>query len=579
MLKLNVVIGLIAFSAVACLGQGVQRSTEIAPWAATDALGRRIDPAQYPQARSNRFVGIFYFLWMQGGSHDHVYDITKILAADPLAPKWGPKSAFHWWGQPYLGYYRSDDEWLIARHAQMLSDAGVDVIILDVTNALTYDPTLQHVFAVYSQLRAAGRRTPQIAFIVHSKSAKTVTHLYDTIYAPNKYSDLWFRWKGKPLLMASASGLPAAIADFFTLRESWAWSSPNGWFGNGRGKWPWLDNTPQKFGWIASPDKPEEMPVAVAQHPVTPLGRSYHDGKQPPADRIDPARGAYFAEQWKRALAVDPEFIFITGWNEWIAQRFISDGKTGPKHVGYKNLHNGDSFFVDTFSQEFSRDIEPMAGGHGDDFYYQMADGIRRFKGVGTPPISTGAKTIQFGQGFDQWHDVLPAYYDDVGDTTVRDSVGYGDAGRLTNNSGRNDLELCRVSYDNDMVYFYVRTKAGLTSPTAENWMTLLIRPVQGRPDGDALIAINRLPPLDGHASVEKNGTGSEWALLGSARIEWAGNQMQVAVARTLIDAARGPLHFDFKWIDNAPIKNPLAWIDQGDVAPNGRFFYNFMTN
>ena len=38
--------------------------------------------------------------------------------------------------------------------------------------------------------------------------------------------------------------------------------------------------------------------------------------------------------------------------------------------------------FVDEFDQEHSRDIEPMKGGHGDNYYYQMVDYIRRYKGL-----------------------------------------------------------------------------------------------------------------------------------------------------------------------------------------------------
>jgi hypothetical protein len=34
----------------------------------------------------------------------------------------------HHWGESAFGYYRSDDPWVLRKHAQMLSDAGVDVI-------------------------------------------------------------------------------------------------------------------------------------------------------------------------------------------------------------------------------------------------------------------------------------------------------------------------------------------------------------------------------------------------------------------------------------------------------------------
>ena len=547
-------------------------------WAATDALGRRIEPGAYPQPRSDRFVGIFYFLWLEGGKDAHVYDISKLIAADPRSPAWGPEHAFHWWGEPYFGYYRSDDEWVIARHAQLLGDAGVDVVFFDVTNALTYDATLKTVCDVFTRLRASGRRTPQVAFLTHSKSAKVVTHLYDTFYKPGLYQDLWFRWRGKPLMLAPSDGIAPAVARFFTLRESWAWSDPKGWFGDGRGKWPWLDNTPQKYGWIDAKDKPEEVAVAVSQHPVTPIGRSFAAGKQPPADQLQSAAGAYFAEQWTRALKVDPEFVFVTGWNEWIAQRTLSDGKTGPRQLGYATLKAGDSYFVDTYDEEFSRDIEPMTGGHGDDCYYQLVDGIRRFKGAAATPPATRPTTIDIDAGFAQWATVEPRYDDDAGDTAPREAHGYDPAQRLTNRSGRNDLVECRVAYDRDNVYFYARANDDLTAPAAKNWMTLLI---DERPGGRGgwngyTLAINRTAPHDGRASIERYASGAHgWVSAGEARVAFKGAEIQFAVPRALI--AGGAPRFDFKWIDNVALEgDAIRLIDQGDAAPNGRFDYQF---
>ena len=46
-------------------------------------------------------------------------------------PAFGPEHAFHHWGEPYLGYYVANDEWVIRKHAQMLTDAGVDVLFFD----------------------------------------------------------------------------------------------------------------------------------------------------------------------------------------------------------------------------------------------------------------------------------------------------------------------------------------------------------------------------------------------------------------------------------------------------------------
>ncbi len=44
------------------------------------------------------------------------------------------------WGTPELGFYRSSDIAVIRRHAGWLADAGVDLILIDWSNDLDYQP-------------------------------------------------------------------------------------------------------------------------------------------------------------------------------------------------------------------------------------------------------------------------------------------------------------------------------------------------------------------------------------------------------------------------------------------------------
>ncbi len=107
------------------------------------------------------------------------YNIGQILAADPDAlkkpdsPLWGPYGFPHYWGEPLLGYYRSDDPWVLRRHAQMLADAGVDTLIFDTTNAETYRDVYMKLCEVFTAVRKEGGRTPQIAFMVNTKAGET----------------------------------------------------------------------------------------------------------------------------------------------------------------------------------------------------------------------------------------------------------------------------------------------------------------------------------------------------------------------------------------------------------------------
>ena len=122
--------------------------------------------------------------------------------------------------------------------------------------------------------------------------------------------------------------------------------------------------------------------------------------------------GHNVAEQWERVLREDPKFIFLTGWNEWFADRF-------DEFAGIRQP----VMFVDEFDQEHSRDIEPMQGGHGDNYYYQMVSYIRRYKGARPlPPVTP--EPIQIDGRFDDWAAVGPEFRDTIDDPMRRNHPG-----------------------------------------------------------------------------------------------------------------------------------------------------------
>ncbi len=553
-------------------------------WVATDGLGRTLaGPGECPGARPDRFVGIFSFLWLTNDAHGGgvpaigPFDMTKILAANPTDPQWGPVQAFHHWSEPLFGYYLMDDEWVIRKHAQMLTDAGVDVTVFDATNAATYPGVYLRICEVYRAMRAEGRPTPQIAFLLNSAAVQTAGKLWDEFYGKNLYPELWFSWKGKPLLMASPEGMPEPLASFFTFRHSWAWCDPGGWFADGRDKWPWLATYPQAYGWHEAADRPEQVAVSVAQHPTTNIGRSFHGGRQPePADR-HPEQGLYFAEQIDRALEVDPEFVFITGWNEWVAQRFLNEGGT---HLCGRPLAQGETFFVDTYSQEYSRDIEPMRGGHTDAYYWQMIDFIRRFKGVRPAPAAGAPKTLAIDGDIADWADVRPEYLDDPFDTTHRDHPGWGSVGQLTDNTGRNDIVSAKVARDDANLYFYVRTREPLSPATDPAWMMLFLGTGDALSDWEGYqYVVNRTVEASGASVLERSLGGWAWEPLARVRFEVRGNEMELSIPRAVLGWTpdRGPLDFRFKWIDNMQEEGSiLDCLLHGDAAPNGRFAYRY---
>jgi hypothetical protein len=551
------------------------RDTMPDTWAATDALGRVLPmSAEVGAPKVNRTVGLFYFNWHAAFGNKEVYDIAKILKASPVQPEWGPVQAPHYWSEPRFGYYRPDDPWVIRKHVQMLTDAGVDVLILDATNALTYDAEREALCGVLEQMKAEGCRVPQIALFAYAQHNAVVQHLWETFYKPGKHHELWFQWKGKPLLLTPTEGLSEEVKAFFTLRTSWAWTRGHAWFGDGRDKWPWLDFAPQTPGWHDAPDKAECVPVGVSQHITSNVGRSFHASRQPVAADCRSGEGLYFEEQWNHALPHDPEFIFITGWNEWVAQRFLSDGTmTFQGRV----LPPGETFFVDLYDQEFSRDIEPMRGGFGDNYYWQMIANIRRYKGARPVPAASYGKTIAVPGDFAQWADVKPAYFDDLNDTTHRDHEGVPGAAHYTNKSGRNDLDTAHVAHDATHLFFHITTRESLTPATDANWMVLLIDADQNSATGqfgyDYRLDHTRSAPDS--ASIE-HWNGKAWEHAGTAKLQIGTHELHLAAERSALGMASDePLHFDFKWADNVPADaDGMDFLDQGDAAPNARFNY-----
>jgi hypothetical protein len=555
------------------------------PWPATDALGRVL-PTTPPSGegestssvRANRCVGIFYFLWHDQMSPELPNDLAKILAQDPDilrnpdSPLWG-KPGHYYWAQPLYGYYHAADPWVLRRHANLLTDAGIDTVIFDTTNRRTYRDVYMKLCEVWTQIRREGGRTPQICFMVNTEAGETAQELYKDLYKPMLFPELWFQWQGKPLLICDPAKAAPNVKQFFTLRKAhWPFTLVNT-----HNEWHWESTYPQVFSYDQDAAMPEQLNVAVAQNlrvsdgKVTNMssgdarGRSFHDGKKDLSPgAVD--RGHNFEEQWRRALELDPPFVMVTGWNEWIAGRFSRPGQP--------------VVFVDQFDQEYSRDIEPVSGLHNDNYYYQLVANVRRYKGTPALPAASAPKTFDPAAGFAQWREVAPAFVDHAFDNDHRD-FGLG-ARHYRNNSGRNDLMVMKVARDRANVYFYAQTRERLTSTTDQNWMWLLVDSDRDAKTGwqgyDFLL--NRTIHGD-EASIERNTGGWNWEKTGNAVLRSKGNELMVSAPREALGLAKvDGVSLDFKWWDNA--RKPGDVMDvylSGDVAPDGRFNFRYTAN
>ncbi len=575
-------------------------------WVAVDEAGRVLPAARDARPpQPDKTVGIFYFLWHGPHGYDQVVNQKTegqgVLPVEPEKEKspynlteWGkrgrnpkelgPPNAFHHWGQSENGYYLSDDEWVIRRHIRSLVDAGVDVLIIDNTNGFTYRDVYMNVFRIMEAMRAQGERTPQIAFMAGVVAApRVVDKLRRELFTPRLHEDLWFKWQNKPLLLVDDKLIETQdLNEIFTLRKSWAWTRTQGWFGDGRHAWPWIDLYPQNFGWDTDPSVPEAMAVSAAGHPTRTEGRSYHAGKQPPPGKETPYAGLFLAEQLQRALDVDPQFLLVTGWNEWVAQNLKA--KKGQMLAG-KRLNEGDPLFVDSYSTEYNRDIEPDNTPQGDNLYHQLVAGIRKFKGVRAVEAAGPERSIPMTADPTDWTSVTPEFLDSRGDTMHRNHPGWGSVGTYTNTMGRNDIISSKISRNRKTIVFSATTAEPVSPPSDSGWMELFLNTDRNFSTGWSGFDL-MLGPADG--IKESNGLvrftrpilkrdGDKWVPTGSmARGAVRGKFLELALPRNLFPE---PLDFYFKWADNPAGHEHILDLDKGgDTAPNRRFQYHFRT-
>ena len=553
-------------------------------WVASDALGRTQPTiAETGPVKPEKWVGIFYWTWHQAvatGPNDN----TKLIAAAGNGPvDWPKNGAPHHWGEPELGYYRMTDAFVIRKHASMLSDAGVDVVLFDTTNPpATWKAEYEALCTEYTAMRAAGNKTPSIGFICPFwDPTEVINLLWQDLYKPGLWKDLWFMWDGKPFILANKSFVKdPAMLDFFTFRRP----MPDYWTGpDGPDQWSWLEVFPQHL-YKNSKGETEQVSVGVAQNalPNTPgpaamslkagaMGRSWHNGAK---DERDGAVnfGLNFEEQWRRALEVDPKFVFVTGWNEWTAGRYEEWSKYKDEDCYYPG-----GLFVDEYTQEYSRDCEPMVGGHTDNYYYQLASWVRRFKGVRPLPISSGQHTIAVDGNNDDWKDVQPEFRDSIGDVTHRDHLGYGNIQYL-NDTGRNDLVRSKATFDGDNLYFCVETTAAISPHTDPNWMLLLLDTDQDGSTGwlGYDYVINQEVTGDAVTTI-KHWENGEWKPVGEARFSVKGTVLEIAIPRASVAKSDGTPAFDFHWADNIQSFKDVSELGtNGDSAPNRRWNYRF---
>ncbi len=563
-------------------------------YAGVDDLGRPLYDASevgsYDPAK--RQIGLFYFLWHEADEDRGVFDLQKILdelgmegAANLNNGKYGSMGVMHWFAEPLYGYYYITDEWVLRKHAELLTNAGIDFLFFDATNGKAFTDRAIKLMKILHEFNEQGYDAPQVVFCTNTDAKDVVTTLYKEIYKEKLYEDTWYKLDGKPVIIAP-DGIPFAKT-FTVIRTQWPNEEPR------TNAWPWMDfEWPQRI-YATESGAPFAVSVSIAQHSGTVCfsdsslkgnhtnrGRSFVNpngvlSTDPAFDSVlkaaydawlaDPSlsnQGLNFQAQWDHALSTEAPTILVTGWNEWLA------GNWG--------------CFIDTASVEFSRDAEMTRGYYFDNYYMQMVANIQKAKGTAPIVVQDTRKPINITSSFGQWEDIPVTYTDPAGDALYRNSDGFG-GNRYTNYTGRNDILETKVTADTKNLYVYVKTASPITKYDPDSaWMQLYVnadRKTTGWYGYDFII--NAKAKDDFTTTVAKyNGADGAYSFETAGEVSYRvdGTEMMLEIPLSML-GIEGYLEidFEFKWADSRSVYDEMEdFYCDGDAAPLGRMNYIF---
>ncbi len=380
--------------------------------------GRSCKVATQPSGdTANLPVGIVYYVWhcitktdvyerlyrQQGLPAGEEFNTTHVLTG--RQNDWGEENRFHWWDKPQNGYYCLGDEpGVIENHLTLLRDAGIDFLVIDITNHPNIGSLAAEDFILKSlrplldaamRVDNAPRIVPWVPLIGENSDTRaelnhfcsnaprgsdcaelTTAHnqsMLDhvTSLLRTDYAELMYEYQGKPLLLEAANDdiYPRAITDTIRPQLAADWTVRRTWgLRRGTTDWQFLStcSDAEEFynshGWT---DRGCNQPVNAGEQISVTAAYQYTYISDPlQRDSGNPAQflggmpkfyGRTLAQQFRVAFEnrnIEP-LVLITGWNEWIASRFIVDGR---------------NVFVDAYNHELNRDIEP--GGSSGDYYY-----------------------------------------------------------------------------------------------------------------------------------------------------------------------------------------------------------------
>lgn len=624
------------------ISEAVENKYTVKPdtWVFTDGLGREsLTNKDVGDPKTNKNVAMFYWDWHQNNGASNGYNIQKTIDAGNTSKLYEstPLASVAYWNEPIYGYYTSSDKWVLRKQSELLANAGIDTIFLDYSNAMTtYRDSYISLYDEWLDALENGVDVPKVSYYLpmRDNSAEATQNMLKLLYSDlylgvkkgSDYQKLWFYFDGKPMLVANKSdfqnpldNLMKEIKEFFTFRNpdsNYTYYSSN----TVTDAWGWLSIYPQIKYKGSGDSNVEEIAVSPAQNWNSNLskksfmnglnvqGRSYTYGTVSKKTGAEASKYGYnLQEQFDYAIDVNPEVLYITGWNEWTAGR--------AQYTGYSKLLSNECngyHFMDQYNDEYSRDIEPSRGELKDHYYYQVVNNIRKYKGVNAIEKAGAAKTIQLNNESltieEQWENVTPyfaAYQDNIDDRDSGGRVATITDGTTTSNvyykdkSGRNDIICSQVARDLEYVYFNIECKDNITSPSSDDslWMNLYIDSDQTNQGWETFDYVVRNYGENKAELLKFVGTGNncyDTVKVADVDYELEGKYLTIKIPKENIELSGYDFTINFACTDNVHDDSDnsgdenglyttfsgdiMDFYTSGDVAPGGRFKYSYIS-
>lgn len=308
------------------------------------------EPANVAETYYDSQIGIWYTVWWQDN--------------DPANPY---KAMYqHWpdWSrmEPVRGFYSSGDPEIIRTHMSLFNEYGIDYVILDDTNGHGNDAGSigANIDKIFSTVRGMGSgKAPKLSIALGGEfnngaaadpygSRQAEANLIYDRYTQS-YSDVYFKWKNKPLLVSYGLVKYQSWDDLrFTVRR--ATGNVNEWRFSGTplpstGIWGWVFNS--------QVDNPEVYGVV----PGFNKGAIQGNTADSYMEQIKRRQGEHYMDMWLEAIKADRETIVITSWNDFAEEPSVEAMNPRPDsqvaldaaRVGYpydvrhnRDLQNGD---------------------------------------------------------------------------------------------------------------------------------------------------------------------------------------------------------------------------------------------